>query len=110
MPAYVSRVSGVAPEPSVFATQTLVVEFGFGASLPSNAAFDPNASFLPSGDQLIKPWAEPVPAAVCFVRGMAPEPSALITQTLVALVEVSLPSSARLDRNASLAPSGENTG
>src|SRR5260370_36367686 len=50
-PVVIILVTAVAPEPSAFMTQMLVVLFVFAASLPSNARRDMKAIFLPSGDQ-----------------------------------------------------------
>ena len=53
-----------------------------------------------------------VKAVVSLVRGVAPEPSAFITQRLAMplVSSVSLPSSARVERKAILVPSGDQTG
>src|SRR5215471_1623201 len=106
----VSFVSGIAPEPSAFITQTLVLLPGFAASLPSKARDDLKTILLPSGDHAgIK---LPAPSAVSLVRALAPEPSAFITQMLlIALVfAASLPSRARCELKAIFLPSADQTG
>src|SRR6266478_41709 len=103
-----SLVSGVAPEPSGFTTQMFSVPPL--RSLPSKARLDENAILLSSGDQAdTKLYA---PLAVSLVTGMAPEPSAFITQMLKVTLELaaSLPSKARLELNAILVPSVDRTG
>src|SRR5262249_19568131 len=107
-PAAVSRVSGAGLEPSDFIIQTFGARFVFPASLPSRARVATNASFVPSGDQAGMVLA--TPPAVSLVRAVAPEPSALMTQTLAAGFAESLPSKARADPNAILVPSGDQTG
>src|SRR5262249_22802258 len=91
-------------------TQIFTTEFVLTASLPSRARDDGNTSFLPSGDHSGRPTIKPL--AVSLVRGVAPEPSTFITQTLGVefALAVLLPSRARVDINANLFPSGDQVG
>jgi len=102
-------VRGIAPDPSAFITQTLRVPFVLTASLPSKARDELNAILPPSGDHA--PTELSAPLAVILVNGMAPDPSAFITQMLeVPFVLVALlPSKARAERNAILLLSGDHT-
>src|SRR5215831_6450797 len=98
----VSRVSGMPPEPSAFITHTL--KAGFAAPWPpSRGRDDRNAILLPSGDQIRPSSNDP---SVRAVSGVAPEPSALATQMLPALLMASLPSRARDDSKAMMLDGG----
>jgi len=95
--ATVSLVSGVAPDPSAFITQTFKVELVLAALLPSRARCELKAILLPSGDYSGKSLLAAL--AVTLVSGVAPEPSAFIAQTLKVKFGLipSLPSRARVD-------------
>src|SRR6476646_11495986 len=96
----VNLVSGVAPEPSVAATQRLVEAPG-KTSPPPRARVDKNASLVPSGEKTACILA----AFTNLVSGVAPEPSAFITQRLNVGPDVLLPSNAPPEVKAILLPS-----
>src|SRR6476646_8842257 len=101
----VNLVSGVAPEPSVAATQRLVEAPG-KTSPPPRARVDKNASLVPSGEKTACILA----AFTNLVSGVAPEPSAFITQRLKPGPAVLLPSNAPPDVNTIFLPSWDQTG
>src|SRR5689334_13678072 len=103
----VSLVTGVAV-PLPFITHTLKAPLTFTPSLPSRAADEANASFLPSGDQASCQLT--IPLAVRRVSGAALLPSAFIIQILLAVPAASLPSRARVETNAIFLPSGDQMG
>src|SRR5579859_757743 len=104
----VSLVKGCGLEPSAFITQVFSVPLE--APLPSRALLDIKAILLLSGDQAgLWPATE---GLVNFVRGTGLEPSALMVQMFRVGpgLRASLPSRARMDSNAILAPSGDQRG
>jgi hypothetical protein len=112
-------VTGCCAEPSLFITQIFTVKFVFGVSLPSSARPDVKAILLPSLAQGIATWLglPPIttaagPMAVRPVRCTGDVPSAFMTHTFDVkfVLALSLPSRARVERNAILLPSGEMEG
>src|SRR5689334_20008943 len=98
-------VSGVAPEPSVAATQSLVEAPG-KTSPPPRARDDKNASCVPSREKTGCILA----ALTNLVSGVAPEPSAFITQRLKPGPAVLLPSNAAAEVKAIFLPSWDQAG
>src|ERR1700731_3555969 len=82
-------VSGIAPEPSAFISQILVIPLLVLASLPSMARFEVNAMLLPSGDH--SGSKQRTPLMLIFVSGVASEPSEFTIQMLL-LREHGMPS------------------
>lgn len=112
VPTAVFLVTGCTPEPSGFTIQMFTIRFWFTASLPSKARKDSKAILLPSNDHAsVKGLTIPA-AVVSLVRGRAPDPSVLITQTFGVLCWLGelLPSKAPDETKASLVPSGDQTG
>jgi hypothetical protein len=86
----------------------LTVPFVFNASLPSSAAEETNAIFLPSGDQTGSQTT--IPLAVYVLSGVAPVPSPFIAQRFVTEFAASLPFRAREETKTIFVPSGDQIG